>query len=318
MASFGLAQSLGRRDTQEDRYLAVPDVGSTLGLQHITSVGFFAVFDGHMGYTAAEFARDNLLRNIVAQPLLSTHPGEAMDRAFRVTDEQFIGPRPALEQVPNLASVSGTTVGCAMVDFQRRRAVVGNVGDSRVVLCRSGSAVSLTRDHTCSMLTEEERVNVSRTRVAAVINTHMWITVPSVHALMAAAAVLDGQPPPAPLSGSAARFGARGSSLSLEVTRAIGDPLFKAAYNPSLAVAGLDLVSCVPDILDVQLDDECEFLVLGTDGLYSALSNEEVVACVRAALSAGQTTQQASETLVSLSLQRGCSDNVTAIIVRLR
>ena len=65
---YGQAQALGSRDSQEDRAVVVPDIGSFLGMPHVANVGFFAVFDGHMGYSAAEFAQNHLLKNIVSHP----------------------------------------------------------------------------------------------------------------------------------------------------------------------------------------------------------------------------------------------------------
>ena len=37
-------------------------------------------------------------------------------------------------------------------------------------------------------------------------------------------------------------------SVSLEVSRALGDPLFKHGYNPLLAPHGKDIVSPLPDV----------------------------------------------------------------------
>jgi protein phosphatase 1L len=267
----------------------VPDVGAALNDPQVAAVGFFAVFDGHLGWSAAEFAQQNLLKNILTDPLIATNPAEAMVRGFVKTDQQYIGSPPPPEQ--QLSMLAGTTAACALIDYHRRRVIVANAGDSRVVLCRGGTAVALTRDHTCAMLSPEEKEAVSRTRAAAVINTHMWVSVPG--------------------SGSG-RF-ARGSSLSLEVTRALGDPLFKLAYNPMLAAAGRDLVSCVPDVLDAQMDADCEFLVLATDGLFGVLSNDDVVAVARGC----STAQLAADTLVQTALKRGCPDNVSVVVIRL-
>lgn len=120
---------------------------------------------------------------------------------------------------------------------------------------------------------------------------------------------------PTNCSGSAAqRFSARGSSISLEVTRALGDPLFKRAYNPTIAGAGRDLVSNEPDIADVTLDDDCEFVLIASDGLFSVLSNEECCALARQYAE----PQQAADALIKAATDRQCSDNVSVVVFRCR
>ena len=46
-------------------------------------------------------------------------------------------------------------------------------------------------------------------------------------------------------------------SVSLEVSRALGDPMFKCGYNPLLASHGQDVVSCVPDVLSLPIGAWC-------------------------------------------------------------
>ncbi|KAK4722103.1 hypothetical protein R3W88_012336 [Solanum pinnatisectum] len=81
-------------------------------------VAFFGVFDGHGGSRTAEYLKNNLFKN------LSSHPDFIKDTKSAIGD----------------------------------RLLVANVGDSRVVACRDGSAIPLSIDHKPDRSDERERI----------------------------------------------------------------------------------------------------------------------------------------------------------------
>ncbi|TTS33145.1 Protein phosphatase 1E [Bagarius yarrelli] len=100
---------------------------------------FFAVFDGHGGVDAATYAANHLHVNLVKQEMFSQDPGEALCKAFKVTDERFV--KKASRE--NLRC--GTT---GVVTFLRGQTLyVAWLGDSQVMLVKKGQAVELMKPH---------------------------------------------------------------------------------------------------------------------------------------------------------------------------
>ncbi|KAI8806314.1 phosphatase 2C-like domain-containing protein [Cladochytrium replicatum] len=130
--------------------------------------GWFAIFDGHAGKAAAEFAGGNVHKNF--QSLLNDNPDSpvphSLNKAFVMTDTQL---------GQNEQSHSGCT---AIVAYVRREERVedeskstsdtkpgfprvlytANVGDARAVLSRDGRAIRLSYDHKGSDPSEARRI----------------------------------------------------------------------------------------------------------------------------------------------------------------
>lgn len=73
-----------------------------------------------------------------------------------------------------------------------------------------------------------------------------------------------------------------------------------------------------PEIVAVPLGDECELLVLASDGVWDVMSNQQAVRVVARA-ARGRSPEEASAELVSVALAGLASarrkDNVTALVV---
>jgi serine/threonine protein phosphatase PrpC len=62
------------------------------GVKYVVSspISWYAVYDGHGGRKAAEFTRDHLVRNLVANLEKGQDAGEALTGAFVKTDADFV------------------------------------------------------------------------------------------------------------------------------------------------------------------------------------------------------------------------------------
>ncbi len=140
----------GARDTMEDTDTEVHNLYAFDELH----AAFYAIFDGHGGSQCASFLKSNLCasfrRHLLAKStLLSAHFPQAISEAFEdsyaETDRAFYESDREVGR-----GVGSTAVACVIVGG---RVVCSNLGDSRAVLCRAGTAIDLSVDHKAVSLT---------------------------------------------------------------------------------------------------------------------------------------------------------------------
>ena len=120
---------------------------------------FFGVFDGHGGYSCADFLRDNLHQFIIRDAEFPDNPRQAIINGFRNAESYFID---AVEKYSNgnvnMLDKSGS---CAITSLFVGKSFIivmcnlddvcyiANVGDSRALMSADGGnyIVELSRDH---------------------------------------------------------------------------------------------------------------------------------------------------------------------------
>ncbi|KAK6133507.1 hypothetical protein DH2020_032753 [Rehmannia glutinosa] len=215
-------------------------------------LGLYAIFDGHSGREVAQYLQNNLFDNILNEPDFWTSPKAAVKRAFEATDNDI------LENV--VGSRGGSTAVTAIL-IDREKLIVANVGDSRAVLCRSGTVKQITVDH--EPLREKKLVESKGGFVSKKPGN-----VPRV----------DGQ---------------------LAMTRAFGDERLK------------DHITSEPDIVIENINENTEFIILASDGLWKVMSSEEAVDRIQGF----KNGQEAAEELIKEALSRDSKDDISCIVV---
>ncbi|XP_042023547.1 probable protein phosphatase 2C 39 isoform X1 [Salvia splendens] len=86
----------------------------------------------------------------------------------------------------------------------------------------------------------------------------------------------------------------------LAVARAFGDKTIK------------DHLSSEPDVIVETIDDETEFMILASDGVWKVMSNEEAVKCIRQIKDAKSAAKRLNEE----ALARKSTDDISCIVVR--
>ncbi|KAG0538047.1 hypothetical protein BDA96_03G201600 [Sorghum bicolor] len=290
---WGSAKLQGVRDEMEDEILLRP--GSLLD-----GFSFAAVLDGHAGFSAVQFLRDELYKECAAAldggAVLSTKNLDAItvsiQRAFAAVDAKL---STWLEQADK-DDDSGAT---ATAMFLRNDVlVVSHIGDSCLqVISRGGRPEALTSSHRPYGNNKTSLEEVKRIRAAG-----GWI--------------VDGR-----ICGD------------ISVSRAFGDIRFKTRKNEML-VKGVkegrwtdkfisrikfkdDLIISSPDVSLVELGPDVEFVLLATDGLWDYIKSSEAVAFVRDQLRQHGDVQLACEALGQKALDQRSKDNISIVIADL-
>ncbi|CAN8292723.1 unnamed protein product [Cochlearia groenlandica] len=270
-----VAEDRGCRHTMEDVWVVLPE--ASLDFPGKLRCAHFAIYDGHGGRLAADFAKKHLHRNVLSSGL----PRELLDvkvakkailEGFKKTDELL------LEESVSGGWQDGATAVCVWILDQK--VFVANIGDAKAVLARSSTAnelgnhteasnplkaIVLTREHKAIYPQERSRIQ----KAGGVVSSN---------------GRLQGR---------------------LEVSRAFGDRNFKKFG-----------VIATPDIHAFELTERENFMILGCDGLWEVFGTSDAVGFVQKLLQEGLPVSTISRRLVKEAVkERHCKDNCTAIII---
>jgi serine/threonine protein phosphatase PrpC len=208
----------------------------------------FGVFDGHgfYGGEVSSFIKQRLPQLLAASPDIHSNPSRALKTSIMKTNEELLK--------SNLdVKFSGSTLNVVLI--QGRTLYCANVGDSRSMLARQlidskdpakngkkWMAIALSRDHKPDNHDESRRIYLNGGRVQAYQDE-------------------NGNP------AGPARVWLKNQDLpGLAMSRSLGD-----------TVAASVGVTCEAEVASLNLTPEDKFIVLGSDGVFEFISNEEIV-----------------------------------------
>jgi len=239
------------------------------------------VFDGHgpFGHEVSNFVHALLPKLITTNPAFESAPAETVRAAFLKAHEHLLSNCEHPEASFN-CSISGTTASLAV--FRGKKLLVAHVGDSRVVMAKRRNdalvAVPITIDHKPTLTAEKERIEASGGQVK-----RMPYDIPY------RVFMKDKEYP------------------GLSMSRAIGDSM---AHS-------IGVIS-EPEVCELDLSAEDEFLILCSDGVWEFVKDEEAVELVGKYV---QTqAKQAAEKLAQLAWTRWLKnedevvDDITVIV----
>ncbi|XP_029373206.1 protein phosphatase, Mg2+/Mn2+ dependent, 1Da [Echeneis naucrates] len=277
------------------------------------SVAFFAVFDGHGGREAAQFAREYLWDFMKKQRGFWSRCDRDVCAAIR---KGFVACHHAMwkklpewpKTLTGLPSTSGTTA--SVVVIRGNRMYVAHVGDSAVVLGIQDDptvpfirAVEVTQDHKPELPRERERIEGLGGSVIkkSGVNRVVWKRPRLSH------------------NGPVRRSTVIDQIPFLAVARALGDLWSYDFYS------GEFVVSPEPDTSVVTLDPKKHrYIILGSDGLWNMVPPQEAISMCQnndemmASCGVSSARQLVSHALLRWRQRMLRADNTSAIVIALQ
>lgn len=265
----------GTRHAMEDAWVVLSD--ASMNFPGKMRCAHFAIYDGHGGRLAAEYAQKHLHMNV----LLAGLPRELLDvkaakkaiiDGFRKTDESL------LQESAAGGWQDGATAVCVWVIGQT--VFVANIGDAKAVVARSSTADG-----------SESHLGAASSLKAIVLTREHKAIYPQERARIQKA------------GGSVSSNGRLQGRL--EVSRAFGDRQFKKVG-----------VVATPDVHSFEVTNREHFIILGCDGLWGVFGPSDAVGFVHNLLKEGVGVKAISRRLIREAVrERRCKDNCTAIVI---
>jgi serine/threonine protein phosphatase PrpC len=256
----------------------------------------FAAYDGHgeRGELLAEYTMNALSEKLCNHPHYTRTPRDyykAFHDIFSEIDRELC-------ELQHLSPNNSGTTAC-VAHLEGRELWLANVGDSRAVLGRrinhtnrsesdlTHEAIELTKDHTPTDDIERDRI----------IQAGGFITIPQKDQ--------KGMPARIWLDKNCSQIG-------LAMSRSVGDHALK----------GVGVIAD-PAVHSYHLNDDDEFFIIATDGVWEFISSEEAVKIVQDCFDKGMGASEACKELIKCSMKRWeqeeghYRDDITAIVVKL-
>ncbi|EAS02461.2 serine/threonine phosphatase 2C (macronuclear) [Tetrahymena thermophila SB210] len=238
------------RGYNEDRVSIILNMVKPQEKSHVAdwpNISFFAIYDGHGGAQCADFLRDQLHFYIIKDEEFPKNPQRAIHNGFVKAEDAFL--KITESQIP--LDKSGS---CAIVVMLINEQIyVANLGDSRAVLSQNNGqkVIGLTVDHKPNHPDEEKRIIMNGGKIyQSQIPTMQPKQYPQF--VKGPHRVLPGR---------------------LAVSRTLGDIEAKLKkYGGNSKV-----ILCEPEITQFQLSQEHDFIMLGCDGIFDKLTNNQSI-----------------------------------------
>ncbi|CBJ30304.1 conserved unknown protein [Ectocarpus siliculosus] len=164
--SFGVSTLKGHRPYMEDEFKVIPNLELNGGASDLfrregrdmEPTHFFGMFDGHAGGRCSKALTHILGQTVSREPDFSLELQSAVHKGFLRANAEFLR-----KLLSSSLDREGSTAVTAFV--RGRRLVVGNVGDSRAVLCSDGRALPMSSDHKPNKPEERRRIQALGGRV---------------------------------------------------------------------------------------------------------------------------------------------------------
>lgn len=288
------------RNYNEDRVSIILNISKPSSFSGVwPRCSFFGIYDGHGGSLCADFLRDQLHTYVIKDPNFPRNPVEALKKGFEKAESDFILQR-AMTRNFEIIDRSGSCAVVALI--VEDMCYIANVGDSRAVLSLNGGKTveALTNDHKPGEEGENRRIVENGGKVYQTQTPTNMINLPGVNGNQM-------------LVGPSRVFPGR-----LSVSRTFGDveaKIPKFGGIPGVVVA-------TPELTSFKIKNDADFMVVGCDGIFDQLTNQDTIDCVWMTMKEDFKTKSIHsqvglgvDMVMKSSLVRRTFDNVTVLIL---
>ena len=254
---------------------------------------FFGIYDGHGGKGCSSYLKDNLHKNI------NEFSKIGINLAIEKTEENF-KKEEGLNENGEIKDPSGSCGIIAMI--KNNKLIIANVGDSRLVIYKNKKISFFTEDHKPDTEIEKKRIELAGGKI---------YQTPSLFPLYQNGKKID--IPWRVLPGR------------LSVSRTFGDIEAKEEKFGGMK----NVIVALPDITEIELNNEYNLIIMGCDGIFDVLSNEELLECIYIVLKEKKMTEfikdedyhelcgDFASIIIKCALAKDSFDNVSCIVIAL-
>ena len=252
---------------------------------------FFAIYDGHGGKGCATFLKENLHKFITEFSFLGVKIGIDM------AEEKFLTKKAVNNELGKIIDPSGS---CGiMLMIQGKKCIIANIGDSRLIIFKNKEVSFTTTDHKPDSIIEKARIELSGGKLY------------KIQTLI-----------PIYQNGSRVNAPWRVNPGQLSVSRTFGDIQAKDEKFGGNKTA----IIALPDITEIELDNNYNFIVMACDGIFDVLKNEELLECIKIVIkekniknfkdvNMHQLCGDFANMIIKSALAKDSFDNVSCIVI---
>ena len=307
------------KDYNEDRVSVCSLVKkpSSTKMKTWPKISYFGIFDGHGGEECSEFLKNNYMNYLVENANFPFDIKLSMIESFQKIEDDFF----KLKCKDNLED-SDKSGSCALVSvIFDNKIYIANIGDSRAIMSIGGGTKvkQLTADQKPDNIKEFERALKNGSKIYLDDNDDPDRDESKIE-FIKDKAELEKMKEIKENSKEEKIFRVYPSDLA--VMRTVGD--IKAKKKEFGGIPGT--IINIPEVYIFDINSSDDFIVMGCDGIFDDLSNQEIVNAAWTVFKHRATeknydihelTQEACDLVIKFGLEKQTTDNLSCIIIGL-
>ena len=317
--SFNTYQGL-YKDYNEDKIIvsSLLKKPTSSKLKTWPKISYFAIFDGHGGEECSEFLKENYDKYLIENKNFPFDIKLSMIETFQKIEEDFF----KLKCKEDSFEDSDKSGSCALVAIIfDNKVYIANIGDSRAIMSINGGTKvkQLTVDHKPDNIKEFERALKTGSKIYLDDNDDPFRDESTLE-FIKDKVELEKMKEIKNNTDDEKIFRVFPSDLA--VMRTIGD--IKAKKKEFGGIPGT--IINIPDIFIFEINSNDDFIVLGCDGIFDDLSNEEIVNAAWLVFKnrgkdknydIHELSMEACDLIIKYGLEKQTTDNLSCIIIGL-